>query len=100
MKKFAFTFAKAGAIAALAVSSIASMNVGFAAPAPESAATSAAALQATSDRHAVMAADYRIRMRADEKHASSWFTLANHCDQKGVSYQRLAVLQSGTEPAL
>jgi len=100
VKKFVFTFSKAGAIAALAIGSIASMNVGFAAPAPESTATSAAALQTKADHHAMMAADYRIRMRADEKHAISWFTLANHCDQKADSYHRLAVLQSSTEPVI
>ena len=96
MKRFAFTFAKAGAITALAISSIASMNVGFAAPAPESTATSAAALETKADHHAMMAADYRIRMRADEKHAISWFTLANHCDQRADGYYGLAVLRSGT----
>jgi hypothetical protein len=30
----------------------------------------------------MMAADYRARMRADEKRAIVWFTQANHCDQK------------------
>jgi hypothetical protein len=100
MKNFASTFTKAGAIGALAVSSIASMTAGFAAPAPEPSATSAADLQAKSGHHTMMAADYRILMRTDQKHAISWFTLANHCDQKADRYQRLAVLQSGAEPEI
>jgi len=98
--KIASTFTKAGAIAALVVSSIASMNVGFAAPAPGSSAMSAAALQAKADDHTMMAADYRIRMRTDVKHAISWFTLANHCDQKADHYQRLATLKLAAEPAI
>jgi hypothetical protein len=100
MNHFASTFVKGGAIAALAVSSIAFLNVGFAAPAPASAAASAAALQASADHHAAMAAYYRMRMQTDEKHAISWFTQANHCDQKAEHYHHLAVLQSGTEPAI
>jgi hypothetical protein len=99
MNRFAFTFVRAGAIAMLTVSSIALLNVGFAAPAPESA-TSVAALQAKADYHASMAAYYRMRMQTDDKHAISWFTMANHCDQKADRYHRLAVLQSGTEPAI
>lgn len=70
------------------------------APAPEPAATSAAALQAKGGHHAMMATDFRICMRVDEKHAISWFTLANHCDQTAARYQRLAALQSGTETAI
>jgi hypothetical protein len=48
----------------------------------------------------MMATDFRICMRVDEKHAFSWFTLANHCDQTAARYQRLAALQSGTETAI
>ena len=100
MKNFVSTFTRAGAIAALAISSIASMTAGFAAPMPESTATSDAALQANPGHHTMMAADYRTLMRTDQKHGISWFTLANHCDEKAGRYQRLAALQTGIESAI
>ncbi len=100
MKNFASTFTKAGTIAALAVSSMASMTAALAAPAPGSSAMSAAALEANAGQHTMMAADYRARMRTDVKHAISWFTLANHCDQKADRYQRLAALKLAAEPTI
>jgi hypothetical protein len=47
----------------------------------------------------MMAADYRARMRVDEKHAIQWFTLANHCDQKAQAL-RTAALAAGSAPRL
>jgi hypothetical protein len=45
----------------------------------------------------MMAADYRARMRVDEKHAIQWFTLANRLDQEAQRY-RMAALAAGAEP--
>lgn len=58
---------------------------------------SAADLEAKAAHHAMMATDYRARMRVDDKHAIQWFTMANHCDQKAQAY-RVAAMQLGTEP--
>jgi hypothetical protein len=97
MNRFTHTLTQLGAIAALAVGSYALTPAAFAAPAADTVAATAADLQAKADHHAMMAADYRARARTDEKHAISWFTMANHCDQKAERY-RMAALQAGAEP--
>jgi len=97
MNRLTHTLTQLGAIAALAVGSNALTTLVLAAPPTQSVATTAADLQATADHHAIMAADYRARAKTDSKHAISWFTLANHCDQKAERYQ-MAALQAGAEP--
>ena len=52
--------------------------------------TDAAALLTKADKHATMADYYRERMRTDEKHAISYFTMANHCDQKAQDLRTAA----------
>ncbi len=78
MNHISRTLIKLGSVAALALGSVAVTSAGFAATAP--AATEN--LQVQPAHHAMMAADYRARMRTDEKRAIVWFTQANHCDQK------------------
>jgi hypothetical protein len=97
MNRFTHTLAQLGAIAALAVGSSALTTLALAAAPTQPVATTAADLQAKADHHATMAADYRARAKTDSKHAISWFTLANHCDQKAQAY-RVAALQLGAEP--
>jgi hypothetical protein len=99
MNRFAHTLTQLGAIAALAVGSNALTSLARAAPPAQSVATTAPDLQAKADHHAMMAADYRARAKADSKRAIAWLTLANHCDQKAQTY-RMAALQAGAEPIL
>ena len=58
----------------------------------------AATLLSKADHHATMADYYRERMRTEPKHAISYFTLANHCDQKAQAF-RTAALQVQGEPS-
>jgi hypothetical protein len=74
------TLIKLSSIAALALGAVAVTSTGFAASAPTAPAVDD--LQAQTAHHALMAADYRARMRTDEKRAIVWFTQANHCDHK------------------
>src|SRR5258708_37730350 len=91
-----FTHTRLGRLAPLAVGSLALTLAACAAPRVASTA-SAADLQAKSDYYANTAADYRARMRVDEKHAIQWFTLANRWDQTAQAY-RMAALAAGAEP--
>jgi len=97
MNRFTHTLTQLGAIAALAAGSNALTTLAVAAPPTQSVAATAADLQAKADHHAMMAADYRDRAKTDSKHAISWFTMANHCDQKAQAY-RIAALETGAEP--
>ena len=80
MNRFTTTFVKLGSAAALALGSVAITSAAFAASQPST--ISATSRQAQVDHHAMMAADYRARVRIDEKHAISWSTQAAHCDLK------------------
>jgi hypothetical protein len=80
MNRMSGTLIKLSSIAALALGAVAVTSTGFAASAPPAPAVDG--LQAQTAHHAMMAADYRARMRTDEKRAIVWFTQANHCDQK------------------
>jgi parvulin-like peptidyl-prolyl isomerase len=80
MNRISGTLIKLSSVAALALGSVAVTSAGFATSAPT--VTAVENLQAQTAHHAMMAADYRARMRTDEKHAIIWFTQANHCDQK------------------
>jgi hypothetical protein len=64
----------------------------FAAPADN---PDASTLLAKADHHLTMAEDYRARMRTDPKHAISWFTIANHCDQEAQAFRTAALQVSG-----
>jgi hypothetical protein len=70
MNRISPTLIKLGSIATLALGSAIVTSAGFAA--------------SPTAHHAMMAADYRARMRTDEKRAIVWFTQANHCDQKAA----------------
>ena len=54
-------------------------------------------LQAKADYYAKGAAEYRARMRTDEKRAILYFTLANRWDQQAERYH-LAALAAAGEP--
>jgi hypothetical protein len=97
MKRFTHTLIKVGAIATLTVGTYTLPVLALAAPPTNTVAITAADLQAKADHHAMMAADYRARMRVDEKHAIQWFTLANRLDQEAQRY-RMAALAAGAEP--
>jgi hypothetical protein len=99
MNRFTRTLIKVGAIATLALGSYALPNLAFAVPPPNTTSTTSADLLAQADHHAMMAAYYRARARADEKHAIQWFTMANHCDQKERAF-RTAALGTGIAPRL
>lgn len=96
MNCFAHCLTRLGRLAPLAAGSLALTLAACAAPRVVSTA-SAADLQTQSDYYAKVAADYRARMRIDEKHAIGWFTLANRWDQKAQAYH-LAAGQAGAEP--
>jgi hypothetical protein len=98
MNRFTHTLTNVGAIAALVVSSYALTSAALAETPATSSTSTAAELQAKADHHAMMAADYRARMRVDDKHAITWFTMANHCDQKAQAYHLAALQAAGTEP--
>jgi hypothetical protein len=80
MNRISPTLIKLASVATLALGSAIVTSAAFAAS--PSVPTAAEGLHAETAHHAMMAADYRARMRTDEKHAIVWFTQANHCDQK------------------
>jgi hypothetical protein len=96
MNRFTHTLIKAGAIATLAVSSYALPALALAAPPNNTVAITAAD---KADRYLKMEADYRARMRVDEKHSIQWFTLANYCYHKAQTF-RMAALDTGAAPRL
>jgi hypothetical protein len=100
MKRFTHPLIKVGAIAALAVGSYALPPLALAAPPGNAVTITSADLQAKADYHARRAADYRARMRVDEKHAIQWFTQANYHDQKAERYRMAALASAGTPPRL
>jgi hypothetical protein len=97
MNRFTHTLIKVGAVAALAAGSYALPALTLAAPPSNASAATSADLQVKAAHHAMMAADYRARMRVGDKHAIQWFTMANHCDQKAQAL-RAAALAAGTAP--
>jgi hypothetical protein len=80
MNRISRTLIKLASVAAFALGSVAVTSAGFASSAPTT--TVVENHQAQTVHHTKMAADYRARMRTDEKHAIVWFTQANHCAQK------------------
>ena len=82
MTRFASSLVKLTGAAVLTLGSIVMTSTGFAATPPPPSTATGADLLAQAEHHAMMAAYYRARMRSDEKHAISWFTQANHCEQK------------------
>lgn len=96
MNRFIHTLTKLGAAAALA-GSYALASAAFAAPPSVTISGTAPDLQGKADYYAGVAADYRARMRTDEKRAIIYFTLANRWDQKAQRYH-LAAVQGAGEP--
>ena len=96
MNRFIHTLTKLGAAAVL-VGSYVLTTAAFAAPPSVTISGTAPDLQAKADYYARGAADYRARMRTDEKRAIIYFTLANRWDQKAQRYH-LAALQAAGEP--
>jgi len=99
MNRFTHTLIKAGSIATLAMGSYALPAVALAAPPNNTVAITAADLQAKADHYAKMEADYRARMRVDEKHSIQMFTLANYWYHKAQNL-RMAALDTGAAPRL
>jgi spore coat polysaccharide biosynthesis predicted glycosyltransferase SpsG len=98
MNRFTHTLIKVAAIATLAAGSYTLPALALAA-APSSAVTiTSADIQAKADQYAKIAADYRVRMRFDEKYAIQFFTLANYWDQKAERYRRAGFVSAGTPP--
>jgi hypothetical protein len=91
MNRISPTLVKLVSVATLALGSVIVTSAGFAAS--PSVPSTAEGLQAETAHHATMAADYRARMRTDEKRAIVWFTQANHCEQKAEQL-RLASRQA------
>ena len=96
MSRFTQTLTRLSRLVPLAVTSLALTLAACAAPRIASTA-SAADLQAKADYYAKGAADFRARMRTDEKRAILFFTQANRWDQKAQRYH-LAALQAAGEP--
>jgi hypothetical protein len=51
----------------------------------------AAQLEAKADHHAKMAADYRAQIVAGTKQAITFYTMANHCDERAERYRKAAL---------
>ena len=98
MNHFTHTLIKVASIGALAAGSYALPALALAAP-PDTVAITAADMQARADRYAKIEADYRARMRFDEKHAIQYFTLANYWYHKGQKL-RMAASDTGAAPRL
>jgi hypothetical protein len=96
MNRFTHTVTKLGAAAVL-VGAYVLTSAAFAAPPSVTISGAALDLQGKADSYARVAADYRARMRTDEKRAIIYFTLANRWDQKAQRYH-LAALQAAGEP--
>jgi hypothetical protein len=99
MNRFTHRLIKAGAITTVAVGSYTLPALALAAPPSNTVAITAADNQAKADRYAKIEADYRARMRFDEKHAMQYFTLANYWYHKGEKL-RMAAADTGAAPRL
>ena len=51
----------------------------------------AAQLEAQADHHAKMAADHRAQIVAGTKQAITFYTMANHCDERAERYRKAAL---------
>jgi len=100
MNRFTHTLIKVASIATLAVGSYALPALALAAAPSNSVTITAANIQAKADHYAKVAADYRARMRTDEKRAIIYFTLANRWDQKAERYRMAALAAAKTSPRL
>lgn len=96
MNRFIHTLTKLGVSAAL-VGSYVLTSAALAAPPTVTISGTPSDLQAKADDYAKRAAEFRARMRTDDKRAIVYFTLANRLDQKAQRYH-LAALQAGAEP--
>jgi hypothetical protein len=96
MNRFIHTATKSGTAAVL-IGSYVLTSAAFAAPPGVTISGTTPDLQGKADYYARVAADYRARMRTDEKRAIIYFTLANRWDQKAQRYH-LAALQAAGEP--
>jgi hypothetical protein len=96
MNRFIHTLTKLGVSAAL-VGSYVLTSAAFAAPPTVTISGTPSDLQSKADYYGKLAAEYRARMRTDDKRAISYFTLANRLDQKAQRYH-MAALQAGAEP--
>ena len=100
MNRFTHTLIKVASTATLAAGSYTLPALALAA-APSNAVTiTSADIQTKADHYAKVAADYRARMRTDEKRAIIYFTLANRWDQKAQRYHLAALAAAGTPPRL
>jgi hypothetical protein len=99
MNRFTHRLIKAGAIATVAVGFYTLPALALAAPPSNTVAITAADNQAEADRYAKIEADYRARMRVDEKHSIQMFTLANYWYHKGQKL-RMAAVDTGAAPRL
>ena len=99
MNRFIHTATKLGTAAVL-VGSYVLNSAAFAAPPGVTISGAAPDLQGKADYYARVAADYRARMRTDEKRAIIYFTLANRWDQKAQRYHLAALAAPGTPPRL
>ena len=96
MNRFTHIATKLGVTAVLAGSYVLT-SAAFAAPPGVTISGTAPDLQGKADYYARVAADYRARMRTDDKRAILYFTLANRWDQKAERYH-LAAVQAAGEP--
>jgi hypothetical protein len=99
MNRFTHTLIKVASVATVAVGSYTLPALALAAPPSNTVAITAADSQAKADRYLRMEADYRARMRVDEKHAMQFFTLANYSYHKAQTF-RMAALDTGAAPRL
>jgi len=100
MSRFTHTLIKIASMATLAAGSCTLPALALAAPPSNAVTITSADIQAKADQYAKIAADYRARMRFDEKHAIQFFTLANYWDQKAERYRKAALASAGTPPRL
>lgn len=94
MNRFTHTLIRLGTSAAL-VGSYVLTSTAFGAPPTVTISGASSELQAKADYYAKGAADYRARMRTDEKRAIIYFTLANRWDQQAQRYHRAALAAAG-----
>jgi hypothetical protein len=94
MNRFIHTATKLGTAAVLAGSYVLT-SAAFAASPGGTISGAAPALRGKADYYARVAADYRARMRTDDKRAIIYFTLANRWDQKAQRYHVAAVQAAG-----
>jgi hypothetical protein len=94
MNHFIHTLTKCGVSAALAGTYMLT-SAAFAALPTVTISGTPPDLQAKADYYAKGAADYRARMRKDEKRAIIYFTLANRWDRQAQRYHRAALAAAG-----